>query len=532
MKRSLAALFALLLAVSMLAGCATASQAPTAQLTAQPTIQPTVHPTAQPTVQPTSEASATPTTAPTKGEPDHVTLVVNGDITDRVVSFTKNELAKYLMDKLNLTASIEYLPWDDLEGGQVELRLAAGEDIAVYTDITYMSHCVALGYAADLTEAMDKEGAVLRAKMPKTNFDAFTLNKKLYAIPIGNKNNAGEWYNVCVRQDLLEECGMTQIKSIADLEAFYAKCIALHPEYAGFAAGGATDSYGPARMISCEISDKNMLWLNDYIFVDNNTKDNKIYSWFESPEFQKTAEVSKRWQDLGIMSKQYMSDPGAASAKFDAGQGMFCSGNAGYPWEEFPTLNAIVPTARLVNYRLGDTSSRPLNSRGTYSVGFVVSAQAKNPGAYVRLFNDIYTDQSTYDFWTYGVKDVDYTLDTNGKLLTKKNDGVFFNEWVTANVDYLRWDSKIPDSYIQVYKHFNDGCIPQKDIGFVFNPDPVKTVIAQMEAVRTEYLVPIAVGLKDYNTYYPDALKRLKDAGLDQYIAEFQKQFSVFYNNK
>jgi putative aldouronate transport system substrate-binding protein len=379
---------------------------------------------------------------------------------------------------------------------------------------------------------MNKEGNVLKEKMDKLSFDAFALNNKLYAIPLGKKNNAGEWYMACVRQDLLEECGMTQIKSSADLEAFYTKCIALHPGFAGYASGSATDAYGPAKMISCEISDKNMLWLNDYIFVDNNAKDDKIYSWYESPEFKKLTEVTKHWQALGIMSKQWMSDPSAASSKFDAGQGMWCDGNGGYPWEEFPTLNTNVPSAKLVNYRLGDTSNRPLNSRGTYSVGFLVSALAKNPGAYVRLFNDIYTDQTTYDFWTYGVKGVDYTLNDSGKLLDKKNDGVFFNEWVTANVDYLRWDSKIPDSYINAYKHFNDGSIPQKDIGFIFNQDPVNTIVAQLEAIRTEYITPIVVGLKDYDTYYPDALKRLKDAGLDQYIAEYQKQFTAFYSSK
>jgi hypothetical protein len=55
---------------------------------------------------------------------------------------------------------------------------------------------------------------------------------------------------------------------------------------------------------------------------------------------------------------------------------------------------------------------------------------------------------------------------------------------------------------------------------------------AQIIAVVNEYAPQIVWGFADYDTVYPEFLRRLKNAGIDSYTAEYQRQFSAFYSGK
>lgn len=69
-------------------------------------------------------------------------------------------------------------------------------------------------------------------------------------------------------------------------------------------------------------------------------------------------------------------------------------------------------------------------------------------------------------------------------------------------------------------------------MGFVFDTEPVEDVIAQLSSVYTEYCEPMLLGFTTYEDGYDELISRLKSAGLDDYMAEYQAQFSEFYNNQ
>ena len=61
---------------------------------------------------------------------------------------------------------------------------------------------------------------------------------------------------------------------------------------------------------------------------------------------------------------------------------------------------------------------------------------------------------------------------------------------------------------------------------------PVQTEYAQMQAVEQEYFNPITNGLVDYDEAIDEALKKLKEAGVDKFVEEYQRQFKAFYDSK
>ena len=100
------------------------------------------------------------------------------------------------------------------------------------------------------------------------------------------------------------------------------------------------------------------------------------------------------------------------------------------------------------------------------------------------------------------------------------------------NINFKRWPSYVTDEQIETYKNWNEGCLPQKDIGFAFDMTPVQTEYAQMQAVEQEYFNPITNGLVDYDEAIDEALKKLKEAGVDKFVEEYQRQFKAFYDSK
>lgn len=462
------------------------------------------------------------------GEPGEVNWVIYGDKNDRMTSFLE-QVQQYVQDQgLNVEVSLQVLPWSEYAGGQTTLKLASGEEFACYTDTPYLGNCIFNGYIQDVTDVVEEYGQTLKEKLDETSFTAFSKGGRLYAVPVGEKNNASEWYGGFeVRQDLLEEAGVSEITSLEDLEAFYDACIQLHPDYTGFCESGNT-----AKFFSRSVTDKTILFLdnNCFLFVDNSADDDVIYSYYESEEFKKTCEIAQRWREKGIISNLALSDPSSLGNNFLAGQGMFRGGNGGRIYEDTEILTQNVPEAEVKVYMTGN--GQPKVTRGNYSTAFQISANVTNPEDYVQFLDLIYRDQESFDFFTYGDEGTDYTLDENGRISGQTVTGVFFEGWTTAHIDYMRFSPLIPDEQVEAYKQWNDGAEPQKDLGFVFDTEPVEDVIAQLSSVYTEYCEPMLLGFTTYEDGYDELISRLKSAGLDDYMAEYQAQFSEFYNNQ
>ncbi|MDR0655556.1 MAG: extracellular solute-binding protein [Treponema sp.] len=463
------------------------------------------------------------------GEPvKTATFLFFGDKTDRMSEFVANDMPEYLKKKgLNISVDLQVLPWS--EGNARDVRLASGEDFTSFIEVETMSQYYAKGYLADATDYIAQYGKNLTREVDQSSFDSFKINGRSYAIPYGNKPNASEFFAVCVRQDLLEKVGMKEIKTLEDLERFAVAGLKLDPAYIGYGGQGSLTGFGAFRMMSRIVSDKNIRFLTNFLFTDESAKDARVFSYFESEEFKKYAAIARRWNQLGIISPQQMSDPLMAWSKMLAGQGLFYDGVAGRVWENLPSVRAAVPTAKLKNYFIGDAKGRPLVSRGTYSTAFFIPANAKYPEAYVQVLDACYESQESFDFFTYGMQGKDFQLNSAGKLTSRTNTQVFYNDWASNIAKWLRYESFVDDDVIQDYINWDKGAILQKDIGFVFDLEPVKVEDAQLNNVLLEYMTPIAWGFVDYDTAWPEAQRRLKDAGIDRYVAEFQRQFSAWY---
>lgn len=456
-------------------------------------------------------------------KPAKLKLVLYGDESNRMKELSKAEFKDLVKKEINADIEFQFLPWTEYGGGKTDLMLSTGEDFATYTDTNYMVKSVAKGLYTDLTPFMEKAAGDLKKSIDDNSFTAFQLDGKQYAVPVGNKPNSGEFYSVLARQDLLEEVGMTSLSSLAELEQFYDKVHAKHPELIGFASTDAR------RLLMYEYTDKNLFWQNDMLAIDESAKDDKVISWFESEEFKAYAAIMKGWYQKGIIPKYAATNLPQLQSDWNSGKAMFWAGTAARPFEGAASITQAVPTAKLANYFL--SKDLPKISRGTYSTAWFVSANAADPERYVMFFNLLQKNQELYDLFAYGIKDKDYTLDENGRLTRNTTDSLI-PDWLLMNKNFMRFDNTVPEDFITQYKAWDEDAIISKGAGFNFDNTPVKNEETKINGVFSELLSPIASGFLDYDTYFPKALDKLKAAGFDKYMAEYQKQFSAWYAAK
>ena len=71
-----------------------------------------------------------------------------------------------------------------------------------------------------------------------------------------------------------------------------------------------------------------------------------------------------------------------------------------------------------------------------------------------------------------------------------------------------------------------------KTVGFAFDSEPVATQIAQCSAVAEEYLPALNCGAVDVDSTLEAFNAALKDAGVEQIIAEMQSQIDAWLATK
>lgn len=456
-----------------------------------------------------------------------VKLVMFGEESPRMKELMANEIHQKVLDEINVDLEIQYLPWTEYAGGKSELMFSAGEKFMCYTNTEVTAKMVGKGYYADVTALLKENAPELYKYCDEENAaKAFTIGDKIYSIPVGKKPNAGEEYLMMVRKDLMEEVGVKEIKNIEDLENFYTLCKEKHPDYIGFGRGLN------AKVFNGTIaSEKNMNFINNFAMTDANApKDAKIYSYYESEEFKQVSEITKRWNKMGIIPSYLLSNAEQSSSEFAAGRAMFAGSANDRIFEMMESVRPSAPNAVFENVYLGDVSKKPLMSWGSYVTAFGISAGVEDPeelAAYIKVINLFQKSQEWVDLWVYGIEGKDFTLTENGRVKRITTDELIHN-WMPVNTEFRRYPDYITDEQIETFNNQDKGSILMKTTNFIFDMEPVKSEYAQMQAVESEYLNPIANGFKDYDENIQTAIEKLKTAGVDKFMEELQKQFDEF----
>ncbi|MDF2544985.1 MAG: extracellular solute-binding protein, partial [Herbinix sp.] len=230
----------------------------------------------------------------------------------------------------------------------------------------------------------------------------------------------------------------------------------------------------------------------------------------------------------GLYADELSTNYNERTNRMQTGLYIWTEGSFGKDTEISDAVKANAPTSVLKNYILADDKPRYITATGGEVL--CIPHTAPNPEGAMKFLNWLYSSQENYLFAIYGVEGTDYEMVDGriNRLVT--ND--FFYEWMFRNKNYTVFTPNVDDAYIEQYQHWDDNAKLSNAIGFVFNNENVKEIETAVFEVCSKDLAPIRNGFVDFDENYDAAIKKLKDAGMDEYIAEVQKQFDEFMANK
>ncbi len=211
---------------------------------------------------------------------------------------------------------------------------------------------------------------------------------------------------------------------------------------------------------------------------------------------------------------------------------MFREGNGLGGWE---TLRRNVPEAELELFRLTDN---PINFR-PYAVrnSNGISATSENPEAAIQFLNWMYGEQANFDLMKYGMEGEHWeNIGPNEREILKRNDqgAVAYQlpNWMAGNVSMARLTPGTHPTYKKILTEVLDDAENSIALGFNFDPTPVSVQYSNILSEMATTIYPLRLGLLDYEDFYPEALDRLNTAGLQEVVAEYDRQLQEWLNGK
>jgi putative aldouronate transport system substrate-binding protein len=450
---------------------------------------------------------------------------------DEIIALVNRKLEA---DK-GIRIAITYIPWDVWQQ-RVNLMLTTGDEFDLYhimQDQVQMSAYQAMGGLTDITALVDQHGPNLKKAVSAGAWDALRINGGIYGIP-------AQWAELSnddgfsMRKDVLDKFGYPIPKTIDELIST-AQAIAATWDGSGrlyIPSGGFTDLTKAGALM--RPYDTWPFIVKDYVALirQNGTVD----SWIESDEFKKNAAVMRRFYQAGLINPDVLSLTNEQVTNF------YRSGN----W--FFTIGGIdsyiddVRRNNNPNIKPEDYVLVKLNPEKPDIYPVIVknlngvSSTSRHPDAAIKFFDWLYTSRENYNLFMYGREGQEYTIDANDRKtgLLDTNNQSFYGQadWMLGNINFMIPSSNALPMEVQYLYSPNPKAVISPASDFFFNSSVVE---AEWANLRTEFqasIVPIYVGVQDYDQAFPAALRRMKAAGLDRALAEYQKQLTAHIASK
>jgi putative aldouronate transport system substrate-binding protein len=442
------------------------------------------------------------------------------------VSVVEEALNKLLVERINTKVKLNPVDWGAFDE-KMKLAFAAGEECDIVFTAPWINNYlnnIANGNLAPLDDLLQQHAPGLWASMPATTWDAARVGGKIYGVI--NQQIFVKPFGITVRKDMAEKykLDLNSLKKYEDLEPFLKAVKEGEPEVTPVGGAGFwTFEYaGFDPIISQEVP----------VAIRFDDKEMKVFNTAASAEFQAAVELSHKWYQADYAPKEAILGDDYTTM-WRAGQ--FALGLAGV----VKPGGDIEASQRFGQEVYMHSLTAPfLTTAGTSATMNGICSTSKHPEAAMKVLEMFNTDIEVYNTLSKGVEGKHWEWADKENLVIKpgpnnadynpNTDWEFGNQFLAYYIDPKQAEIK---AWEATYK-LNNESPPSAAMGFNFNPEPVKTELANLAAVMKELGEPLTGGLVDPATALPDYLQRLEEAGIQTVIDECQKQLDAWAAGK
>lgn len=431
-------------------------------------------------------------------------------VEDKINSYLKEKGKSYKVEITEIAAD-EYVDKAKLKLTNKEINLlwTASWESGIGTNDLVPANSV-----KDITKLL--EGTALYNSMDKGQWEATKYNGKNYFIPVYKDNVEG--YDLMFRDAALGSFNPTSVKTLADLEPLLKAA-----KDAGISHPFLTQK---TPMFYRFYIDKYDFFTADsasnWVSIKRDT--NEVICTIDEPEYAEFCKLMGKWAEAGYINE--------SEATKTTDENMTQSQNWAVSWWTDVPVNAEASSRYGQPVTLQAYTDRWAHSTSALGSCYCITANTNDETAKacIDFMGLLYTDSKLADIYTFGIEGEDFTYEGNK---VKKTDTAKYNHgmWESASATVVTPDISEPDNKADLYKTFNGSAQTSCAAGFRFDMTKVQAQYTACKAVFDEYgFVLENGGVKESEVDAKIAAykKALKEAGLDEVIAEFKSQYDAF----
>jgi putative aldouronate transport system substrate-binding protein len=455
----------------------------------------------------------------------HVVLPVSGTV-QRDIKEVEAAISAFAKEKINATVKItqiSYANWTQ----QTNLMLAAGEKIDVIwlsTNYGYSS-VVTRGQVIALDSLLQEYGSGVAKVLGDQYLNPCRVGSSIYGVP--STRDMAQRYGAFLKKDLVDKykintAGITSPEKLAEaLQVIKANEPNVIPLAITQNMTSVENLYAP---VFDTLGDKfGVLRMSDNNF--------KVLNLFETPEYAQYIRTMYDWYQKGYVTRDAANTQDQPRDLFRADRSFAYLANykPGQEGQEFRI------TGKEIVCTFFDETKTTTAQITNMMAGIPITS--KNPARAMKLINLWYSDPVLVNLYDNGIEGKHYTKQSDGSIwypsgIDPSSTGYSPTAYFIGN-NYLAnvWKGDPLDLYKQM-EAWNRAAFVSPAMGFSFDQEPVKTEVAAVQNVVSQYRKSLENGASDPATVLPEYQAKLKAAGLDKIIAEKQKQLDAWNSGR
>ncbi len=441
------------------------------------------------------------------GDTPTITWLIMGEKQDDVASVVE-AASKISMEKIGAKLDIQFI--DDAAYTQrMNMNFASGSDEFDLCFTGYVNpykEAALRGAYLELDEYIANSN--ITESVPQYALENARINGKIYGVP--NIQILPNCTGLFINKALADEAKLdvNSIKCLEDIEPFLAWVKENHPEKYPFRTGRyAGGSKNSDTLIGEEVTGCVGVYLDDdgslVVLTKeeraNHAEDDLMHDWFNKGYIR--ADVASAGDD---------------TSEFNAGKFAVWRG-----WYKPGTDAEVAKNTPVNKCYVAKISDAYMTSTAGTGCMTAINANTKNPELAFKMLELMNTDKEFYNTVCYGIEGKHYNLTEDGLVEYIADSGYSVASWKFGNVfNSIPQVGQSADVWEQT-EIMNDTAIKSPIAGFVFDPTPVRTEIAQMATVQGKYTNNFVKPASEWrDNYYGD----MRKAGIEAVKAEVEKQ--------
>lgn len=252
----------------------------------------------------------------------------------------------------------------------------------------------------------------------------------------------------------------------------------------------------------------------------------KVVNQYETPEWRAFVDLMREWYQKGYIATDAATNTNGNDLIKAGKVGCYLGNMKPGGKEESEVLWGREMTVQKI------MEGRVLSSSIAATLN-CISSTSKHPEKAMEFINLLNTDKEVYNLVCFGLEGVHYNKVGDNRIELVQNSGYQPNKaWAMGNQFNAYVYGTQSDTVWEETIALNESASVSGLLGFVFDPEPVKSEVAQCQSVWDQYFLSIIKGSVDPDQYVPEFLEKLKAAGVDKIIAEKQAQIDAWKASK